>query len=72
MRSKFLRVCVPMSPIHVVNMHSSIDRPTPPPDPNERALLPGLFDKYVEALAEMTRKGFKEATPLRLINKVCM
>lgn len=39
-------------------------------DPSERVLLPGLFEKYVDALAEMTRKGYKEVTPVRLINKV--
>lgn len=39
-------------------------------DANERVLLPGLFDKYVDALVEMTRRGYKEVTPLRVINKV--
>ena len=39
-------------------------------DANERALLPGLFDKYMDPLVEMTRRGYKEVTPLRLINKV--
>ena len=39
-------------------------------DANERALLPGLFDKYVDALVEMTRRGYKEVTPMRAINKV--
>ena len=39
-------------------------------DANERALLPGLFDKYVDALVEMTRRGYKEVTPMRVINKV--
>ena len=39
-------------------------------DSTEKSYLPGLFDKYVEPLVEMTRKGFKEVTSLRLINKV--
>jgi len=36
----------------------------------ERNNLPSLFDRYVEPLAEMTRKGYKEVTSIRLINKV--
>ncbi len=32
--------------------------------------LPSLFDRYVDALVEMTRRGYKEVTSLRLINKV--
>ena len=36
----------------------------------EKSYLPGLFDKYVESLVEMTRRGFKEVTSIRLINKV--
>jgi len=40
------------------------------PDPAEKTYLPGLFDKYIDPLVEMTRKGYKEVTPIRLINKV--
>jgi dynein heavy chain len=36
----------------------------------EKNYLPGLFDKYVDTLVEMTRKGYKEVTSIRLINKV--
>jgi dynein heavy chain len=36
----------------------------------EKNTLPGLFDKYIEACVEMTRKGFKECTPVYLLNKV--
>lgn len=36
----------------------------------EKSYLPGLFDKYVESLVEMTRRGYKEVTSIRLINKV--
>lgn len=32
--------------------------------------LPSLFGRYVEALVEMTRRGYKEVTSIRLINKV--
>ena len=39
-------------------------------DDVERNHLPALFDKYVEATADMTRKGYKEATTIRIINKV--
>ncbi|KAL7489135.1 hypothetical protein ACHAW6_014715 [Cyclotella cf. meneghiniana] len=37
----------------------------------ERNNLPSLFDKYIDVLVEITRRGYKEVTPLRLINKVC-
>lgn len=36
----------------------------------EKNFLPALFDRYVDGLAEMTRRGYKEVTSLRLINKV--
>jgi len=36
----------------------------------EVATLTALFDKYVEATMAMTRRGFKECTPIRLMNKV--
>ena len=38
---------------------------------SEKNFLPGLFDRYVDTLVEMTRKGYKEVTRLRVINKVC-
>eukprot|EP00903_Cladosiphon_okamuranus_P006208 g6103.t2 len=40
-------------------------------DANERQVLPSLFEKYVEATRTVVRKGFKEVTPLRVLNKVC-
>ncbi|CAM9279490.1 unnamed protein product [Choristocarpus tenellus] len=40
-------------------------------DANERQALPPLFDKYIEATSTIVRKGFKEVTPLRVLNKVC-
>ena len=36
----------------------------------EKNNLPSLFDRYVDTLVEMTRRGYKEVTSLRLINKV--
>eukprot|EP00592_Proboscia_alata_P015189 CAMPEP_0194394788 /NCGR_PEP_ID=MMETSP0174-20130528/124051_1 /TAXON_ID=216777 /ORGANISM="Proboscia alata, Strain PI-D3" /LENGTH=2316 /DNA_ID=CAMNT_0039190629 /DNA_START=658 /DNA_END=7604 /DNA_ORIENTATION=+ len=36
----------------------------------EKNYLPSLFDRYVETLVEMTRRGYKEVTSIRLINKV--
>ena len=36
----------------------------------EKNILPSLFDRYIDALAEMTRRGYKEVTSIRLINKV--
>lgn len=39
-------------------------------DTNERQVLPSLFEKYVEATRTIVRKGFKEVTPLRVLNKV--
>lgn len=36
----------------------------------EKNFLPALFDRYVDTLVEMTRRGYKEVTKLRLINKV--
>lgn len=36
----------------------------------EKNFLPALFDRYIDTLVEMTRKGYKEVTSLRLINKV--
>ncbi|CAM9107555.1 unnamed protein product [Discosporangium mesarthrocarpum] len=40
-------------------------------DLNERQALPPLFEKYIEATSTVVRKGFKEVTPLRVLNKVC-
>jgi len=36
----------------------------------EKNLLPSLFDRFIDSLVEMTRRGYKEVTSLRLINKV--
>jgi dynein heavy chain len=36
----------------------------------EKNTLPGLFDKYIETSIEMTRRGFKECTPMYVLNKV--
>ncbi|EQC33295.1 hypothetical protein SDRG_09276 [Saprolegnia diclina VS20] len=36
----------------------------------ERTYLPGMFDKYIEATLEMTRKGFKQVSSVRIINQV--
>lgn len=36
----------------------------------ERNNLPYLFDRYIDKLVEMTRKGYKEVAQIRLINKV--
>ena len=36
----------------------------------EKNFLPSLFDRYIDTLVEMTRRGYKEVTSLRLINKV--
>ena len=36
----------------------------------EKNNLPSLFDRYIDVLVEMTRRGYKEVTPIRLINKV--
>lgn len=36
----------------------------------ERNYLPSLFERYVETLQEITRRGYKEVTSIRLINKV--
>lgn len=37
---------------------------------SEKTFLPPLFDKYIDATYEMVRRGFKECTPLYLLNKV--
>ena len=37
----------------------------------EKSFLPQLFEKYIDATNEAVRKGFKECTPLYLLNKVC-
>ena len=37
----------------------------------EKNCLPSLFDRYIDALVEMTRRGYKEVTKIRIINKVC-
>lgn len=39
-------------------------------DANEHQVLRSLFEKYVEATRTIVRKGFKEVTPLRVLNKV--
>jgi dynein heavy chain len=36
----------------------------------EKATLPGLFEKYVDATNDSVRRGFKECTPIYLLNKV--
>jgi len=36
----------------------------------ERNYLPSLFERYIETLQEMTRRGYKEVTNIRIINKV--
>jgi len=36
----------------------------------EKTVMPGLFEKYIDQLNDMTRKGYKECTPLYLLNKV--
>jgi dynein heavy chain len=36
----------------------------------EKNVLPSLFDRFIDTLVELTRKGYKEVTGLRLINKV--
>lgn len=36
----------------------------------EKSALPRLFDTYIDATNESIRKGFKECTPLYLLNKV--
>ena len=36
----------------------------------EKNFLPSLFDRYIDALVDMTRRGYKEVTKIRLINKV--
>jgi dynein heavy chain len=36
----------------------------------EKASLPALFEKYIDATNESVRKGFKECTPMYLLNKV--
>jgi dynein heavy chain, axonemal len=39
-------------------------------DTIEKNVLPSLFDRFIDGLVEMTRRGYKEVTNLRLINKV--
>lgn len=36
----------------------------------EKNFLPSLFERYIDSLVEMTRRGYKEVTSIRLINKV--
>ena len=46
----------------------------PPRVGRERATLPQLFDKYIEAVFEGMRKGFKTITPIRpisIIETIC-
>jgi dynein heavy chain len=38
---------------------------------NEKETLPQLFDKYIEKTQDAVRRGFKECTPMYLLNKVC-
>jgi len=38
--------------------------------PLEKQYIPPLFDKYIDAITELMRKGFKDCTPLYLLNKV--
>lgn len=40
-------------------------------DAIEKTVLPRLFDSYIDSTNESIRKGFKECTPLYLLNKVC-
>ena len=40
------------------------------PSGMEKTVLPTLFDRYVDTTNELIRKGFKECTPLYLLNKV--
>ena len=40
------------------------------PSGQEKACLPGFFEKYIDATNESVRKGFKECTPMYLLNKV--
>jgi dynein heavy chain len=40
------------------------------PSGSEKSFLPGLFEKYIDATNEMVRRGFKECTPIYLLNKV--
>jgi dynein heavy chain, axonemal len=40
-------------------------------DATERKALVELFAKYIDATANLVRKGYKEVTPLRILNKVC-
>jgi dynein heavy chain len=36
----------------------------------EKQALPGFFDKYINGCSEVTRRGYKECTPMYLLNKV--
>jgi dynein heavy chain len=40
------------------------------PSGQEKQLLPALFDKYIDAMNDALRRGFKECVPLYLLNKV--
>lgn len=39
-------------------------------DEAEKTFLPVLFEKYVDPVADIMRKGFKQVVPVRLINQV--
>ncbi|CAN0055637.1 unnamed protein product [Heterosigma akashiwo] len=39
-------------------------------NPAEKAHLPAMFDKYIDPIVEFMRKGFKDCTPMYLLNKV--
>ena len=36
----------------------------------EKQALPGLFDKYINTVMDVVRRGYKECTPIYLLNKV--
>ena len=36
----------------------------------EKQILPGFFDKYIEGTADVVRRGYKECTPMYILNKV--
>ena len=38
--------------------------------PSAKSHLPSLFDRYIEPLIEITRRGYKEVTTIRVINKI--
>ena len=40
------------------------------PTGQEKQIIPGLFEKYIDLMVEGVRRGFKECVPLYLLNKV--